>query len=217
MGDHEPHQGHEDHDDHELSYYEKRIIALSNLLMDKGIISSQDLLNVLDEMDHEAPMVGAKVVARAWMDADFKQRLFQDGNLAMAEMGITLRRFKKLQVVENTGNIHNVVVCTLCSCYPISLLGQSPDWYKDELYRSWVVDDPRECLKDLGVDIHEDVKIKVWDSTAEVRYLVLPQRPKGTENLTEDQLAQIITRDSMIGVGWPLDPSAIAAVPAKVQ
>ena len=209
--DHEhDHQHDDDQSEHELSYYEKRIIALSNLLMDKGIISSQDLLNVLAEMDSQTPMVGAKVVARAWADADFKQRLLQDGNLAMDEMGITLQRFRQLKAIENSDEVHHAVVCTLCSCYPIPLLGQSPDWYKDELYRSWMVDDPRACLEDLGLKIREEKEVRVWDSTAEVRYLVIPQRPKGTENMSEEELAQLVTRDSMIGVGLALDPSGVA-------
>ena len=151
--DHEHDHPHVDTEEHELTYYEKRIIALSNLLIDKGLISSQDLLNVLKEMEDTTPMVGAKVVARAWADADFKQRLLQDANLVMGEMGIVLQRFRLLKVVENTDAVHNAVVCTLCSCYPIPLLGYPPDWYKDETYRSWIVDDPRACLSDMGMNV----------------------------------------------------------------
>ena len=202
---------HHDGEEHELSYYEKRIIALSNLLMDKGIISSRELLDELAEMGRETFMIGAQVVARAWVDDDFKQRLLQDGNLAMAEMGITLKRFRQLKVVENSNDVHNAVVCTLCSCYPISLLGQSPDWYKDELYRSWIADDPRACLRDMGLEIPGSVEIRVWDSTADVRYLVLPQRPRGTEGMGEEELAQLVTRDSMIGVGLVDPPSSVEA------
>ena len=208
--DHEHDHSHVDTEDHELTYYEKRIIAISNLLIDKGLISSQDLLNVLKEMEDTTPMVGAKVVARAWADPDFKQRLLQDANLVMSELGIALQRFRVLKVVENTDAVHNAVVCTLCSCYPIPLLGYPPDWYKDETYRSWIVDDPRACLSDMGMDVPGNQDIRVWDSTAEVRYLVLPQRPSGTDGMTEEQLAQLVTRDSMIGVGLALLPDQIS-------
>ena len=159
--DHE-HDPHVDTEEHELTYYEKRIIALSNLLIDKGLISSQDLLNVLKEMEDTTPMVGAKVVARAWADADFKQRLLQDANLVMGEMGIVLQRFRLLKVVENTDAVHNAVVCTLCSCYPIPLLGYPPDWYKDETYRSWIVDDPRACLSDMGMNVPDATRTSAY-------------------------------------------------------
>ena len=207
QGDHAHDHPHINTSEHGLTYYEKRIIALSNLLIDKGLISSQDLLDVLKEMDDTTSMVGARVVARAWGDPAFKQRLLQDANLVMSELGINLQRFRLLKVLENTAAVHNAIVCTLCSCYPIPLLGHPTGWYNDGSYRSWMVEDPRACLADMGLHIPDAQDIRVWDSTAEVRYLVLPQRPAGTDGMTQEQLAQLVTRDSMIGVGLPLTPN----------
>ena len=186
-------------EDHDETYYEKRIIALSNLLMDKGIISSNELLEVLKENEEMNPTIGARVVARAWVDADFKQRLLADGKGALAEMGIALKRLQNIVTVENTHSIHHVVVCTLCSCYPIPLLGPPPEWYKSDVYRSRVVREPRIVLQEFGLELDDGMEVRVVDATAEIRYLVLPRRPKGTEGMTEEQLVSMVTRDSMIG------------------
>jgi len=147
------------------------------------------------------PRNGAQVVARAWLDADFKRRLLEDSTAALAELGFIGRQCEDVLVLENTPEVHNVVVCTLCSCYPWPLLGLPPVWYKSAPYRSRVVIDPRGVLREFGVDLPEDVQVRVWDSTAELRYLVLPMRPDGTDGLREDELAALITRDAMIGTG----------------
>ena len=185
--------------DHEETYYEKRIIALSNLLMDKGIISSNELLGVLKENEEMNPTIGARVVARAWMDPDFKQRLLADGKGALSEMGIALKRLQNIVTVENTDSVHHLVVCTLCSCYPIPLLGPPPEWYKSDVYRSRVVREPRLVLQEFGLDLDDEMEVRVVDATAEIRYLVLPRRPGGTEDMTEEELVSLVTRDSMIG------------------
>ena len=194
-------------EDHEETYYEKRIIGLSNLLMDKGIITAQELLEVLKENQEQTPAIGARVIARAWVDPDFKQRLLKNGKEALGEMGITLKRLQNMQVVENTDAVHYVAVCTLCSCYPIPLLGTPPEWYKSEVYRSRAVREPRAVLKEFGLDLDEGVEVRVVDATAEVRYLVLPRRPEETENMNEEELASLVTRDSMIGTGEVSSPS----------
>ena len=193
---------HVPHHEHEETYYEKRIIALSNLLMDKGIITPQELLDVLKENEEQTPTIGARVIARAWVDADFKQRLLKNGKEALGELGIPIpRRLQNIQVVENTDSVHYVTVCTLCSCYPIPLLGPPPEWYKSEAYRSRAVKEPRAVLKEFGLKLDEGMEVRVVDATAEIRYLVLPRRPKGTENMAEEELAALVTRDSMIGTG----------------
>ena len=195
-------------EDHEETYYEKRIIALSNLLMDKGIITAQELLDVLKEGEEQDSSIGARVIARAWLDADFKQRLLKNGKEALGEMGIAIpRRLQNVQVVENTDSVHYLAVCTLCSCYPIPLLGPPPEWYKSEVYRSRAVREPRAVLKEFGLEIDDGVEVRVVDATAEVRYLVLPRRPAGTGNMGEEALAALVTRDSMIGTGEVPGPS----------
>ena len=151
-------------------------------------------------------MNGAKVVARAWVDADFRARLLADGTTAMAELGIAGAEGDNVRVVENTDDVHNLVVCTLCSCYPWPVLGLPPSWYKDPAYRSRVVREPRAVLSEMGLDLADDVEIRVWDSSSEVRFLVLPQRPAGTESLSEEQLAQLVTRDAMVGVALVAAP-----------
>ena len=193
--------------EHEETYYDKRIIALCNLMMDKGIITAQELLDVLKENEEQNPSIGARIIARAWVDSDFKQRLLKYGKEALSEMGINLKRIEILLVVENTDSIHHLVVCTLCSCYPIPLLGPSPEWYKSEVYRSRAVREPRAVMKEFGLDIDQRMEVRVVDATAEVRYLVLPRRPKGTENMSEEELAALVTRDSMIGTGEVSVPS----------
>ena len=195
-------------EDHEETYYEKRIIALSNLLMDKGIITAQELLDVLKEGEEQDPSIGARVIARAWLDADFKQRLLKNGKEALGEMGIAIpKRLHNVQVVENTDSVHYLAVCTLCSCYPIPLLGPPPEWYKSEVYRSRAVREPRAVLREFGLEIDDRVEVRVVDATAEVRYLVLPRRPAGTGNMGEEALAALVTRDSMIGTGEVPGPS----------
>ena len=194
-------------EDHEETYYEKRIIGLSNLLMDKGIITAQELLEVLKENEEQTPAIGARVIARAWLDPDFKQRLLKNGKAALGDMGITIKRLQNIQVVENTDAVHHVAVCTLCSCYPIPLLGPPPEWYKSEVYRARAVREPRAILEEFGLDLEERVEVRVVDATAEIRYLVLPRRPKGTENMNEEELAALVTRDSMIGTGEVPSPS----------
>ena len=182
-------------EDHQETYYEKRITALSNLLMDKGIITAQELLEVLKENEAQTPTIGARVIARAWVDADFKQRLLKNGKEALAEVGIGIpKRIQSLQVVENTDSVHHVIVCTLCSCYPMPLLGPSPEWYRSEVYRSRVVKEPRAVLKEFGLELAERMEVRVADATAEVRYLVLPRRPDGTEIMSEQELADLVTR-----------------------
>ena len=198
--DHEDDPLHIHVEDHEETYYEKRIVAISNLLMDKGIITAEELLEVLRENEAVTPVLGARVVARAWVDPAFKERLLEDGKSALAEMGIQIKRIRNIKVVENTDDLHHVTVCTLCSCYPVPLLGPPPEWYKRETYRTWMVEDPRAALKDMGLELDEGVRLRVVDSTAEIRYLVLPQRPPGAEAMSEEELADLVTRDSMIGV-----------------
>ena len=195
-------------EDHEETYYERRIIALTNLLMNKGIISAQELLDVLKENEELNPSIGARAIARAWSDADFKQQLLSNGKEALVEMGITIpKRLQNIQVVENTDSVHYLAVCTLCSCYPIPLLGPPPEWYKSEVYRSRVVKEPRAVLKEFGLELDERMEVRVVDATAEIRYLVLPRRPKGTQNMSEAELAGLVTRDSMIGTGEATVPS----------
>lgn len=177
-----------------------RVKALETLLVDKGLVNPQTIDAWIEAYTEEiGPKRGARVVARAWCDPDFKKRLFEDAPAAIDELGYLGKATAHLKVVENTDKVHNLVVCTLCSCYPFSILGIAPAWYKAAAYRSRAVRDPRGVLAEFGVDIGDEVEIRVWDSTAELRYLVLPQRPAGTEDLNEDELAALVTRNSMIG------------------
>ena len=178
-----------------------RVKALESLLVEKGIVDPAALDALIDTYQYKVgPRNGARVVARAWVDAAYKQRLFKDATAAIAELGYGGRQGEHMVVVENTPAVHNLVVCTLCSCYPWSVLGLPPVWYKSAPYRSRAVIDPRGVLREFGVELSEEVEVRVWDSTAELRYLVLPERPAGTEGLNEDHLAALVTRDSMIGV-----------------
>ncbi|MDH3602720.1 MAG: nitrile hydratase subunit alpha [Candidatus Tectomicrobia bacterium] len=178
-----------------------RAKALESLLVEKGLISTDVIDAIVHTYEHDiGPLNGAKVVARAWVDADYKQRLLQDGTSAIAELGFSGSEGAELVVLENTPAIHNVVVCTLCSCYPWPVLGLPPAWYKSYAYRSRVVREPRAVLREFGLGIPEETEIRVWDSNSEVRYMVLPERPAGTEELSEDSLAALVTRDAMIGV-----------------
>lgn len=182
--------------------YEIMVHAIKELLLEKGVITSTDIRKTLEFMDTRTPALGAKVVARAWTDPEFKRRLLASGTAAVAEMGIPMGDVE-LIVVENTKEVHNVVVCTLCSCYPRTVLGLPPDWYKSRNYRSRVVAEPRAVLKEFGTEVPQSVMLRTHDSNADMRYLVLPERPAGTEGWSEEQLAAIVTRDCMIGVAVP--------------
>lgn len=178
-----------------------RVKALESLLVEKGLIDPAALDALVDTYENKVgPRNGAKVVARAWADPAFKQRLLENGTAAIAELGYSGEQGARIRVVENTAAVHNVIVCTLCSCYPWPVLGLPPVWYKSAAYRSRTVIDPRGVLREFGTEVPDDVEVRVWDSTAEERYLVLPERPAGTENLTEAELAGLVTRDAMIGV-----------------
>ena len=178
-----------------------RVKALESLLVEKGIVDPAALDALIDTYQHQVgPRNGARVVARAWVDLAYKQRLLQDATSAIAELGYGGRQGEHMLVVENTPAIHNIVVCTLCSCYPWSVLGLPPVWYKSAPYRSRAVIDPRGILREFGLELGEEAEVRVWDSTAELRYLVLPEQPAGTQDWSEDDLAALVTRDAMIGV-----------------
>ena len=195
---------HEDAHSHLPSDPELRVKAIETLLLRKGLIDSETLDELIDTYENKiGPQNGAKVVAKAWVDESYKKRLLEDATAAIRELSYQGRQGENMVVVENTPDIHNVVVCTLCSCYPWPVLGIPPTWYKSDEYRSRTVREPRKVLSEFGVNVDPKVKVKVWDSTAELRYLVLPMRPKGTEHLNESELAQLVTRNSMIGTGLP--------------
>ena len=184
-----------------LTETQLRVRALESLLVEKGLVDSAALDALIDTYQNKVgPRNGAKVVARAWVDPAYKKRLLGDAGSAIAEFGFVGRQGEDMLVVENTAKVHNLVVCTLCSCYPWPVLGLPPVWYKSSAYRSRAVIDPRGLLKELGTPIPEDVEVRVWDSTAELRYLVLPERPPGSEGWSEERLARLVTRDAMIGV-----------------
>jgi nitrile hydratase len=177
-----------------------RVKAMESLLLEKGLVKSETIDALIERFEKDVgPHNGARVVAHAWVDAEFKTRLLQDATEAVREMGFIGSQSTDVVAVENSAKVHNLVVCTLCSCYPWTLLGLPPAWYKSFPYRARVVREPREVLKEFGVDVSEDVEVCVWDSTAEIRYLVVPERPPGTENASEEELARLVTRDSMIG------------------
>jgi nitrile hydratase len=182
------------------SYYEVMEISLRELLIEKQLIAPGEIRRQLEVLDSRTPALGAKVVARAWVDPEFRSRLLEDGRSACEDFGITFYDDTKLIVLENTEKVHNLIVCTLCSCYPRPVLGLPPDWYKAKPYRARAVKEPRSVLKEFGTHIPDDVEVRVSDSTSMVRYLVLPRRPEGTKDFTEEQLADLVTRDSMIGV-----------------
>lgn len=203
-GDHDA--GH--HHGAELSQTRLLTAALESLLVEKGLLSSDTIDQLVERYEKDiGPMIGARVVARAWMDHAYKQRLLSDSASALAEVGIHM---DNLVVVENTPAAHNAVVCTLCSCYPWAVLGLPPTWYKEPAYRSRMVIEPRAVLREFGLELDESIEVRVWDSSAEQRYLVLPERPAGTEGMTEAELAYLVSRDSMIGV-------ARAAAPARAR
>lgn len=178
-----------------------QVKALESLLVEKGYVDPAALDELVDAYENRiGPHVGARVVARAWRDAAFKDRLLANAKAALEELGITGWRTANLIVLENTPRVHNMVVCTLCSCYPWAVLGLPPAWYKEPAYRSRIVREPRRVLEEMGLSLGPDVEIRVWDSSAEIRYLVLPERPEGTEALGEEELARLVSRDAMIGV-----------------
>ena len=189
-----------DHPKHELSYYAKRIYAIRDLLLEKGFITDKDIQSQIEYQEARSPANGAKLVARAWVDPAFKARLIGDPKAACAEMGIDATSINEFVVLENTEKVRHMVVCTLCSCYPRPILGRPPDWYKSFNYRQRAVNDPRGVMQEFGLELPDDVEVRVHDSTADIRYLVLPMRPEDTEGLSETELARLVTRDSMIGV-----------------
>ena len=190
----------------------KRIYAIRDLLIEKGILSADDVQSQIDYMDQRSPANGARLVARAWVDPEFKNLLLTDPKAACAEMGIDASGLVEFVVVENTDDVHNLIVCTLCSCYPRPILGRPPDWYKSFAYRSRAVVEPRAVMREFGTELPADVDVRVYDSSADMRYLVLPQRPPGTEGLTQSELAELVTRDSMIGVTLARSPGVPATV-----
>jgi nitrile hydratase len=184
-----------------------RVKSLESLLVEKGLVDPAALDILVDTYEHKVgPRNGAQVVARAWKDPAYKERLLDDGTAAIAELGYSGAQGEKLTVVENTPSIHNVIVCTLCSCYPWPLLGLPPNWYKSAAYRSRTVIDPRGVLSELGLELAKEIEVRVWDSTAASRYFVLPERPDGTESMSEAELAALVTRDAMIGVAKVAPP-----------
>jgi nitrile hydratase subunit alpha len=213
MHDHDHDHGH-DHGHHErpASQSELRARALEALLVERGLVSTDAIDAIISYYEKDVgPQNGARVIARAWVDPEYRTRLLGDGSSAIAELGYGGVEGEHMVVVENTPEVHNVIVCTLCSCYPWPVLGLPPAWYKSKAYRARVVAEPRRVLSEFGLDLDADVELRVWDSTAEVRYLVLPERPSGTDGLSEEQLAGLVTRDAMIGVARVEAPAGTAA------
>jgi nitrile hydratase len=224
--DHDHGHGHHGHGHHHgiddpahphnapLTDVQLRVRALESLLTEKGLVDPAALDALIDTYETRVgPRNGALVVARAWTDPAFKQRLLADATATLADLGFLGRQGEDMMVVENTASVHHLVVCTLCSCYPWPVLGLPPVWYKSAPYRARVVIDPRGVLRELGVELPDDVEVRVWDSTAELRYLVLPRRPEGTEGMTEEELAALVTRDAMIGTALVRAPSGRPAAP----
>lgn len=210
MSDHDPH--HDDHDHSELGAQELRVRALETLLTQKGLIRADTLDEIIETYEHRiGRRNGAQVVARAWIDPEFRGWLLADASAAIVSMGFQGRQGEHMVAVENTGSQHNMVVCTLCSCYPWPVLGLPPAWYKSPAYRARAVIEPRKVLGEFGVELPPDTRVRVWDSTAETRYLVIPRRPDGTEGMDADALADLVTRDSMIGCGLARNPGAVPA------
>jgi nitrile hydratase len=204
-GHHRPHPKQPDLEEQPFDHYQLLAEAVGELLIEKGVFAAADLRRALEAIDARSPADGARLVARAWLDPAFKARLLQDVNAAARELGIEAGAIP-IRALENTPALHNVVVCTLCSCYPRGLLGLPPDWYKARAYRSRAIREPRAVLAEFGTRIADEVEIRVHDSTADLRYLVLPMRPAGAEGLNETQLAALVTRDCMIGTAVPEAP-----------
>ena len=209
--------GHDhDHDDGQLSDIALRVRALESLLIEKGYVDPAALDAIIETYETKiGPRNGARVVARSWVDPAYRQWLLDDATAAIGSLGYAGRQGEHMVAVENTDAVHNMVVCTLCSCYPLPVLGLPPVWYKSAPYRSRAVMDPRSVLDEFGVSLPADTKIRVWDSTAEIRYLVVPMRPAATEGWSEERLASLVTRDSMIGTGLAIDPRSLAAEQAR--
>lgn len=209
MSTHHHHDHDHDHHDHAhptqpdidgpLTYHQKLEIAIRELMIEKGILSADEVRRTVEAMDARSPAGGAKVVARAWSNPAYKHLLMTDPSKALNQVGVEVGLYK-LVVVENSDSVHNLVVCTLCSCYPRAILGLPPDWYKSRAYRSRAVREPRQVMAEFGLEVPDDITVRVHDSTADMRYLVLPKRPEGTEGWSEEKLAAIVTRDTMIGV-----------------
>ena len=212
---------HHDESEHEgiqpdtsISFRAKRAIAIHELLVEKGVLAAGEVEEQVNRVRSRSPLDGAKVVARTWVDPEFKSRLLADARSAVGEMGYSLTHDAELAALENTEDVHHLVVCTLCSCYPTSLLGPPPDWYKSFAYRQRAVVEPRAVMSEFGLEVDDDVQVRVVDSTADLRYLVLPRRPEGTDAMTEDELVELVTRDSMVGVSEALRPEAAMPVEA---
>jgi nitrile hydratase alpha subunit len=217
MSEHEHHHGHDHHHDHDHAHthagvqpddtsppgrYELVVLAMRDLLLEKGIVKPDQLRRGAELLDSWQPSQGAKIVARAWTDPAFKKRLLEDGNEAVADFGIDMAG-AKLTVVENTDKVQNVLVCTLCSCYPRAVIGLPPDWYRSKSYRARVIKEPRKVLAEFGTELPDEMTVRVHDSLADLRYIVIPRRPAGTEGWSEEKLASIVTRDCMVGVANP--------------
>ena len=210
MADHGHENGHSHGENSE--YYSKRAQAMQALLIEKGVCTLDDILTMADKIDSRSPEDGAKILAHAWVDPDYKKRLLANAEAAFLELGYDLPETSpKITVLENTDDVHNMAVCTLCSCFPRAIIGRPPPWYKELSYRSKVVVDPRGVLQEFGTVLDEATQVRVIDSSADYRYLILPNRPAGTENMTEEELAKLITQESMIGVGLALSPEAVSA------
>ena len=194
------------HPEIELSNWAKRALAIYELLIENGVVGNDEVREVAARVRARTPSDGARVVAKAWSDVEFKARLMADARTVVYELGYSLTHDAELAVVENTEDVHHLIVCTLCSCYPTSLLGPPPDWYKSFAYRQRAVVEPRAVMREFGYEPGSGVRVRVVDSTADIRYLVLPRRPAGSEGMSETELAELVTRDSMIGVTGPLSP-----------
>jgi len=205
MSDHHPHE--EAGSGRTTSPYAARIRAIEALLVEKGVLTEPEVQDRISYMESRSPANGARLVARAWTDPDFKELLLSDAKSAASELGIDPSHPAEFLVVENTPGVHNLIVCTLCSCYPRAVLGRPPDWYKSFAYRSRAVREPRAVMREFGFEPPDDVEVVVHDSTADIRYMVLPMRPPGTEGMDEEELAGLVTRDSLIGVSAPRTPA----------
>ena len=206
--------GHENGHNHgeNAEYYSMRAQAMQAILIEKGICTLDDIMTMADKIDSRSPEDGAKILAHAWVDPEYKKRLLADAESAFLELGYDLPETSpKITVIENTEEVHSMAVCTLCSCFPRAIIGRPPAWYKGLAYRSKVVVDPRGVLKEFGTELDESVQVRVIDSSADYRYLILPKRPAGTEGMSEEDLAKLITQDSMIGVGLALSPESVKA------
>ena len=198
--EHGPEEEHEAGPRHELSHWAKRVYAMRDILIEKGVVTEDDIRQQAEFTESKTPANGARLVARAWTDPDFKAKLMADPKKVCAEMGIDASTLNEFVILENTDRVRHMVVCTLCSCYPRPILGRPPDWYKSFNYRKRAVNDPRGVMREFGLEVPGDVEVRVHDSTADMRYLVIPARPAGTEDLGVEELEKLVTRDSMIGV-----------------